>query len=334
MSDLAFADRDPGAVLGGGTARMNATSRIAAVALAALLPAAARADWPTSSTTNLPICTATGIQSLPAITTDMAGGAYIVWNDARVSSDVNIYAQHVLSTGVVDPGWPLDGLLVCGAGGSQLVPKSVSDGTGGVLVTWTDNRSGSGDIYAQHVLVNGTLDPAWPADGLVVCDATGTQSSSTLVSDAAGGAVLAWRDLRNDTDLYAMRVLANGVADPTWPPNGLAFASGIGTQKFASITPLVSDGKGGLFATWQDTRSGPGPDIYVQHLLANASVAAAWPANGLAVCTATNIQEFPMVAADHKGGAFVGWEDYRGGADFDIYAQHVSANGTIDTAWP
>src|SRR5262245_29069847 len=205
MSNFAFADRDPGAVLGGGSARMNATSRIAAAALAALLPAVARADWPTSPTTNLPVCTATGNQGTPAITTDMAGGAYMVWQDARVSSDVNIYAQHVLSTGVLDPGWPLDGLLVCGAAANQLVPQSVSDGAGGVLVAWTDFRSGLGDIYAHHVLANGTLDPAWPADGLAVCNATGTQSSPRLVSDMAGGAVLAWRDLRNDTDIYAVR---------------------------------------------------------------------------------------------------------------------------------
>jgi len=297
---------------------MTSPSRVAAILLA-LLPAAARGDWPTSSTTNLPICTATGLQNLAAITTDMAGGAFIVWQDARISTDVNVYAQHVLSTGVVDPGWPVNGLLVCGASGAQLIPQSISDGAGGFLVSWTDARSGSNDIYAHHVRADATLDPAWPATGLAVCTATGTQSSTRMVSDAAGGAVIAWRDLRNDTDLYAMRVLANGIVDPSWPVNGLAFASGVGAQKFASVTPMVSDGHGGFFAAWQDTRNGSDPDI---------------PANGLAVCTATNIQEFPSVATDNAGGIFVGWEDLRSGVDFDIYAQHIRANGTRDPAWP
>jgi hypothetical protein len=314
---------------------MASTSRVAAAVLVALLPGAAIADWPSNPTTNLPICTAPNLQLIPAIATDMAGGAYIAWQDARVStSDANIYAQHVLSTGVLDPAWPLDGLLVCGATGNQLLTQVVPDGTGGVLVAWNDVRSGSNDIYAHHVLANGTVDPVWPTDGLAVCTAAGSQSGVKMVGDGAGGALLAWRDLRNDTDLFAMRVLADGVVDPTWPVNGLAFASGVGAQQFRSITPMVSDGHGGFFATWQDTRNGPAPDVYAQHLFVNGAVAPGWPANGLAVCTATNIQEFPIITTDRAGGAFVGWEDLRGGVALDIYAQHVKANGTVDPAWP
>lgn len=312
---------------------MPSPSRIAAAVLIALLPASARADWPSSPTTNLPICTAANLQLVPSIATDMAGGAYIAWQDHRVSTDINICAQHVLSTGVVDPSWPSNGLLVCGATGSQSVPQVQSDGAGGVIVAWGDARSGATDIYADHVLANASLDPAWPTNGLAVCTAAGAQFGLRMVGDGAGGALLAWRDLRNDTDLYAMRVLASGVVDPTWPVNGLAFASGAGAQKFGAITPMVSDGHGGFFATWQDTRNGPDPDIYAQHLLVNGSVAPGWPANGLAVCTATSIQEFPSIATDHAGGIFVGWEDLRGGVDFDIYAQHIRGNGTMDPAW-
>ena len=316
------------------TAPMCVARGSALVFLLGLAAVPARADWPSSPTTNLPICTAANLQLVPCIATDMAGGAYIAWQDHRVSTDVNIYAQHVLATGVVDPAWPLNGLLVCGATGSQSIPKAESDGSGGVLVAWTDARSGTNDIYAQHVLANATVDPAWPANGLAVCSATGSQSGVRLVSDAAGGAVLAWRDLRNDTDLYAMRVLAAGVVDPTWPANGVALASGVGAQKFTSITPMVADGHGGLFAAWQDTRNGADPDIYAQHLLVNGSVAAGWPANGLAVCTATSVQEFAGIATDGAGGVFVGWDDLRSGVALDIYAQHVRASGSVDPAWP
>src|SRR5262249_43051925 len=186
----------------------------------------------------------------------------------------------------------------------------------------------------HHVLAAGVVDPLWPVDGLAVCTATGSQGGVRAVTDGAGGAVLAWRDLRNDTDLYAMRVRANGTVDPTWPASGVARASETGAQKFAAIPAMVSDGHGGFFATWQDTRNGPDPDIYAQHLLVNGSVAPGWPVNGPAVCTATNIQEFPSIAPDASGGAFVGWEDFRSGTEFDIYTQHVRANGTSDPAWP
>lgn len=294
----------------------------------------ASADWPSTPTANLPICTATNLQLVPAIATDLAGGAYIAWHDLRGGSTTDIYAQHVLASGVVDPTWPLNGVLVCGATGSQTIPRLVSDGSGGVLLGWTDSRSGTADIYAHHLLASGTVDPAWPANGLAVCTATGSQSGVQVVSDAAGGALLAWRDLRNDTDLYVMRVRSNGVVDPGWPADGLPLASGIGAQKFGAVIPVISDGQGGLFATWQDTRDGLEPDIYAQHLLVNGSSAAGWPANGLAVCKATNVQQFPSVSSDSAGGIFVGWEDLRNGTSADIYAQHVRASGLVDPGWP
>jgi hypothetical protein len=57
-------------------------------------------------------------------------------------------------------------------------------------------------------------------------------------------------------------------------------------------------------------------------------VNAAWPPNGTAVCTATNDQEHQVMASDDAGGAIISWQDYRSG-NYDIYAQRVSATGTI-----
>jgi len=41
------------------------------------------------------------------------------------------------------------------------------------------------------------------------------------------------------------------------------------------------------------------------------------------------------VVADGAGGAYVAWQDYRKGSEFDIYVQHLTADGTIfpDTRW-
>jgi hypothetical protein len=312
--------------------RTLAPGLLPALAVAALCVAsAASADWPSSPTVNLPVCTATNLQVVPAIATDMAGGAFIAWQDLRNNVDTDIYAQHVLASGVVDATWPTNGLLICSASGNQVVPRAVSDGAGGVILAWGDNRAAGSDVYASHVRVDATLDPAWPPNGLAVCTAAGIQASVQMVSDDAGGAVLLWRDSRNDTDLYAARVFGNGQLDPAWPANGLAVASGPGAQVFAQS---ASDGHGGMVCVWQDSRDHVTTHPYAQHLLANGTIAPGWPANGIQVCAAAGAQTFPSVDSDGAGGAFVSWEDLRNGPTTDVYTHHVRLNGTLDPAWP
>ncbi len=43
------------------------------------------------------------------------------------------------------------------AANSQLTPTIATDGSGGAIVTWQDNRSDSGDIYAQRIDANGIV---------------------------------------------------------------------------------------------------------------------------------------------------------------------------------
>jgi hypothetical protein len=54
---------------------------VASIALSG--PEFARADWPSSPTVNLPVCTATNMQNSVQVTTDMAGGAFLFWQDLR-----------------------------------------------------------------------------------------------------------------------------------------------------------------------------------------------------------------------------------------------------------
>ena len=62
--------------------------------------------------------------------------------------------------------WTANGTLLCDAANNQYTPQIVSDGTGGAIVAWRDLRNGTNfDIYAQHVLASGVVDPAWTAIG-------------------------------------------------------------------------------------------------------------------------------------------------------------------------
>jgi hypothetical protein len=277
------------------------------------------------------LCTAVDYQVYPTIVADGAGGAIVTWDDSR-SGTADIYAQHVLSSGAVDPAWPVDGRALCTAAGSQHLPTIVGDGAGGAIATWYDGRNGNYDIFAQHVLGSGVVDPAWPVDGQGLCTAPGDQSFPKIVADGAGGAIITWQDLRGGltADIYAQHVLSSGVVDPAWPVDGRALCTAFDNQ----LNPrIVADGAGGAIVTWQDRRGG-NFDIYAQHVLASGAVDAAWPMDGRALCSAAFNQTGPTIVADGAGGAIVTWQDLRSNISADIYAQHVLASGAVDAGWP
>jgi len=295
-----------------------------------LASGAADPAWPANGRA---LCTASKQQFFPTIASDLSGGAIVTWHDNR-GADFDIYAQHVLASGAVDPAWPANGRLVCGATDDQFDPVIVGDGAHGAIIVWSDSRSGTSfDVYTQHVLASGAVDPAWPADGRAVCVAADDQADAVVVSDGAGGAIAAWDDRRTGTsyDIYAHHVLASGVVDAAWGANGRALCTASGDQFTPSI---VRDAGAGAVVAWDDGRSGTGFDIYAQHVQASGAVDPSWPGDGRAVCTATNDQTDTAIIADGSGGGIVTWADRRSSPDSDIYAQHVQASGAVDPAWP
>jgi flagellar hook capping protein FlgD len=277
------------------------------------------------------ICGAANDQTYPLIVSDGAGGAIITWPDRRTGSSSDIYAQHVLSSGSVDPAWATNGTLLCDAANNQFVSTILSDGAAGAFVTWYDYRAGHYDIYSQHVLASGAPDPDWTANGTPVCTVAGDQVNPRMISDGAGGAIIAWQDRRNgsSSDVYAHRLLATGAVDPTWTLNGTLVCDAAGNQDYPQI---VSDDAEGAIVTWQDYRNLTSFDSYAQHVLASGTVDPAWTTNGTLLCGAAGDQDYPQMVSDGVGGAIVTWCDGRG-ANSDLYAQHVLTSGTVDPAW-
>ncbi|HTM57540.1 MAG TPA: hypothetical protein VL123_03920 [Candidatus Udaeobacter sp.] len=286
----------------------------------------------------LAVCAGPKHQTDPTIVSDGAGGAIITWQDDRVGSTWDIYAQHVLANGTLDRSWggPA-GLALCTAANAQLKPQIIADGAGGAIVAWEDNRSRSWDIYAQHVLANGTLDPGWGGlEGLAICDAVNNQFRPRLVTDAAGGAIIAWFDGRSGNyDIYAQHVLANGALDPGW---GGPSARALCTAPDAQVDPAIAaDGAGGAIVAWSDSRGGtPIPsaeawdichcaDPMIQQITKGFVLDQAGRKSEHATCQMPSMMEMaddaPAQGADSKAPGP------------DIYAQHVLADGTLDPSW-
>ncbi len=276
--------------------------------------AAGVAQW---AANGVAVCTAAGAQEAPMVISDGAGGAFIVWQDAR-SGGNDIYAQRVNASGV--PQWAANGIAVCTAAWAQEFPVLASDGAGGFVAAWSDFRSTSNfDIYAQRVNASGVVQ--WVGNGVIVCVDGSDQDSPQIVA-SAGSTILVWRDWRfggADSDIYAQRLTSAGSVQ--WGASGTSMCGALGHQQ----APLVvADGAGGAVIAWSDQRNGGNWDVYAQRV--NSGAAAQWLGNGVALCTAALDQRWPAMVADGAGGAVVAWHDYRA-LDWDVYAQRVSGSG-------
>jgi len=278
----------------------------------------------------VPICTAAESQESPALVSDGTGGAIIAWHDYRnsLTTGRDVYAQRVDATGAVR--WASDGVAICTAVYEQVFCISVSDGSGGAIIAWTDYRKGTDtdcDIYSQGVDATGKVK--WNPDGVPICTADYEQSSPRLVSDGSGGAIITWHDYRDSSTtgvhIYAQRVDAAG--DVQWALNGAPICTPSGAGQ--GYPALVSDGSGGAIIAWYDWRSGL-QDIYAQRV--NAVGMVQWALNGAPICTASSGQANPTLVSDGSGGAIIAWVDWRSGSDSDIYAQRVDGN-TGATKW-
>ncbi len=274
----------------------------------------------------IPLTSTTGYQYYPQMISDGAGGVFIVWQDNRWAVDYDIYAQHVSAQGV--PLWTANGVPVCSTPGNQYNPQLVSDGQGGIIVTWQDKRNADFDIYAQRVKSTGQL--MWATNGIVICNTPGDQVNPVITTDQLNGAIIAWTDYRGGTgfsDVWAQRVLYNGQV--TWGPitgqiDGIAVCQATNSQWNVQIAP---DGVGSAYVVWQDRRAGTYDNIYAQ--VVNSTGFALWAADGIPLAGVAGVQYYPQIAADGKGGFVAVWQDNRKGADYDIYGQRVSKVGQL-----
>lgn len=282
------------------------------------------------ATNGVPVCNHSYTQLDPVIASSGQGQTIIAWVDFRAGPTSRIFAQKLDADG--NNLWQLNGVNVCGVGGGQTSPVIVPRENGGAIIAWRDFRTeGAGDIYAQSLDFDG--NKLWPANGVPVCDVTGTQGGLSMKPDGKSGAVMAWQDNRSGgNDIYAQRIGSDG--NPKWTEQGLPVCTAADQQLYPC---LEVDSFGNTIIAWDDSRT-PDRNIYAQKLSPNG--AAQWQTNGASVCTATDIQWATAICTDGTSGAIIIWRDCRADTSSgDLYAQKVSdygetwylAEGT--TAW-
>ena len=130
---------------------------------------------------------------------------------------------------------PANGFAICTVG--SIFPRVVSDSTGGIIVAFTTGNPDN--ISAQRINSNGSI--LWPLNGMDICTAGGQQGGQQIISDGAGGAIIAWADGRNSSlDIYAQRINSNG--STLWTLNGVSICTSTTSSMIHTALQLVSDG--------------------------------------------------------------------------------------------
>lgn len=262
----------------------------------------------------------------PKIIKSDSDNVIITWEDQRTAVSKDIYAHRIkIDTGLKDSNWNVNGNPVTIDAEHQERPEIVSDGSGGAIITWTDQRDTSTrpDIYAQRISSGGVR--AWVYEsglnGVPICTEDEPQSNPVIVENVVNGtimgAVIMWEDMRDDPDgdIYAEGVDSND--PPVSDDEDIFIAGGLGPQLFPR---LVSDDQGGAIGTSIDN----GSKIFAQKRDQNGQLVwSSYP--GVLVCEDTGIIIDSQIISDGSGGAIIAWVGREiSGSEFDIFAQRVT----------
>jgi hypothetical protein len=257
-----------------------------------------------------PISTAAAHQSQPELAFD--GGNYLaVWHEWRSATGYDIRGVRIAPDGtVLDPG----GILISARATGELYPAVAFDGTN-YLVVWQDERSGSYDIYATRIDIDGNV---LNAPGIAISATADQQEYPALAFDGTNYLVT-WQDNRNGfyTDIYGARVTVSGtVLDPA----GVAVSDANRNQG----QPAVGFDGTNYLVVWQDARNVYN-DIYGTRVTTGGTVL---DSTGIQISGASLAQEYPALAFDGTNYV-VTWQDKRASSHYDIYLSRVGTDGSV-----
>jgi hypothetical protein len=155
------------------------------------------------------VSNAANVQAGPSLAA--IGNDYLIaWEDSRTGTNWDVYAaRYNTGSGLVTPA----GVPVSARTTEEVSPAVAANGTN-FLVTWTDQRNPSYDIYGARVSAAASV---LEANGIAISTGADDQIASAVAANGLGFLVV-WRDRRNGggiADIYGTRVDDQGaVQDP------------------------------------------------------------------------------------------------------------------------
>jgi len=200
---------------------------------------------------------------------------------------------------------PTVNVPVCTSSGEQLYPAIAEDGFGGAFIAWEDRRDSVSHIYVQRVNSFGV--PQWETDGVRVCNGSGKENQPDILSDGAGGAIVAWTDYRSGpAKVYLQRL--NDAGELLWAEEGVRPHDGT-----AYSPALTTDGHHGCIVAFSFDST------FVQRI--DSSGNRRWGSGGTWIM---GTYQNPSIVSDTHGGAIVATEEF----PFSFWASCVDSTGT------
>lgn len=259
------------------------------------------------------------------------GEIIFAWSDTRDSMR-DVYVQKIDAQG--NKLWGEKGIAVTTAYGRQEDPLLVGDDNGGAFIVWIDYRNEpdtKGDVYAQHVLSDGSL--VWSLEGQPIVVKDGAQRSPNMCKDGNGGAYIIWKDftLGQYEHVYATHISSDN--EIINPGEGVPIMTNDSHHNGIS---LEIAGLSEAAMAWVDDRNG-NLDIFGQRMVAdhdNNTINTLWSTveeGGKAICDAEGDQNYAKITyaagcCETEGITATTWQDDRN-QNFDIYMQYLWVDG-------
>jgi hypothetical protein len=245
-------------------------------------------------------------------------GYLVVWTHGKSdTTDPAVYAARLdLAGNLLDPY----GIPVSYAAAEQTVCAVAANPTG-YLAVWTAPHGTSTtlwDILGTRIQPDGTILDVPPLN--IALATTGSSTATPAVAANGTDFLVIWRDERS-TGIYGTPVSATGVVART---NGYPICTAVNDQ----FTPAIAALGTNYLVAWQDYRKATSSqyhsDIYAARVSPSGTVL---DTAGIAVCTRTNSQFHPTVAANGTHWLVV-WEDYHIAGN-DIAGARLDPNGLL-----
>ncbi len=257
----------------------------------------------------------------------IAGDYYFFWNEVNTDNlFIYIKGQKIVGNQIA---WGTNGktILTKAPNPDQFDPENIE-----IKLKYANQNylaflhsGGIYDLYLLKITSEGTVDPAWPAQGVPFASIDGLLENDPQIQLTDQGPLVLWVDNRNmdsEFDIYAQ--MYNEQGQIQFAENGIPVASYPQAQD-----QFVSKWDGRLTMAWRDFRDSNNDnyDIYVQRYnYADSALNPAWNANGVGVAHMDSAQTFVDIELMHNRVLAV-WEDAY--YDHDIHMGMVDHDGTI-----
>jgi len=196
----------------------------------------------------------------------------------------------------------------------------------GFFVIWSDNRSGSSDIYGQKINFDGTL--AGSLDGIPIATSNGDQTKPSIsYNETLNEIMVCWEDYSSGIhyDIYCRGINNENLSLAEEIPVAVLSYN----HRFPDVHSTLD---GSYLVAWQDSRNDPGEnlapddDIYIQLLSNGQNV---FQTNGIVVCDEDFSQTYPQIDLydENNNSYLIYWNDSRSSGKEDlinVYAQSIT----------